>query len=627
MDIATSATTATMTTTAAAPPEQQSELHDAPSATTGLDAISEAAAAEAENGTQAHYDSESGGVERWAAPAPAPVALPPLAQAHASAPASTTSATATQQSANIPVPQANATAASPAAAAAPSSQPGSVGSNGSGFMTNILNGGGDSFLTENGENGTLSRTPPSQLATSYETTHFGKRPRAGSVSERLKSAAELEEKGVIDREQKAIMKDLLISGNDELQVAIDKYDQGDQSMLQEIIEGGALSNDAANEIDLLGNLNLDYMNVEGGGNHLEDQALYQLQGTGGASVTGSDSGTVSQNGKPLADFVTSSNNDHPPSTVTPHIDSDNTSIPPAAAAAASSSSNADGPTAADYLSIANGTRSRSGSLFSLDQSMGLRSRSNSTWSNNNATATTTDNNNRNRSNSLFSALIGAVSHQQEQDQYGNWMESNGNKPQSQQTTEQQESNDTTTETTTKRKAPKKKGGMSNLSRMMNANDDPVGFDTTGMTTKEIKAEVKRREKEEKQRIRFEKREKRERLKLERKKKKKIVQEEERIEHVPGCGRPRALSDPLLQSSIGQDGLLYVDRPKDWIGAYSPQSRRVRIERFWEKRKHRVWTKTVKYDVRKNFADSRLRVKGRFVKKEDELMMRELMSLT
>jgi CCT motif len=71
----------------------------------------------------------------------------------------------------------------------------------------------------------------------------------------------------------------------------------------------------------------------------------------------------------------------------------------------------------------------------------------------------------------------------------------------------------------------------------------------------------------------------------------------------------------------------VDRPEGWIGAYSPDSRRVRIERFIEKRNHRVWTKSVKYDVRKNFADSRLRVKGRFVKKEEESLMRELMSLT
>lgn len=49
-------------------------------------------------------------------------------------------------------------------------------------------------------------------------------------------------------------------------------------------------------------------------------------------------------------------------------------------------------------------------------------------------------------------------------------------------------------------------------------------------------------------------------------------------------------------------------------------------RFFEKRKQRVWTKKVKYDVRKNFADSRLRVKGRFVKKEDEELLRELMNL-
>ncbi len=31
----------------------------------------------------------------------------------------------------------------------------------------------------------------------------------------------------------------------------------------------------------------------------------------------------------------------------------------------------------------------------------------------------------------------------------------------------------------------------------------------------------------------------------------------------------------------------------------------------------MWTKKVKYDVRKNFADSRIRIKGRFVKKDEE----------
>mmetsp|Transcript_58091 Transcript_58091/g.126327 ORF Transcript_58091/g.126327 Transcript_58091/m.126327 type:complete len:227 (-) Transcript_58091:14-694(-) len=68
------------------------------------------------------------------------------------------------------------------------------------------------------------------------------------------------------------------------------------------------------------------------------------------------------------------------------------------------------------------------------------------------------------------------------------------------------------------------------------------------------------------------------------------------------------------------------KEKGFIGAYSPEARRERIERFVEKRKKRVWTKKVKYDVRKNFADSRLRVKGRFVKKEDEEVLRDLMTI-
>ena len=99
------------------------------------------------------------------------------------------------------------------------------------------------------------------------------------------------------------------------------------------------------------------------------------------------------------------------------------------------------------------------------------------------------------------------------------------------------------------------------------------------------------------------------------------------EIVSGTGRPRSLSDPNLSIGLDDNGLMHVDGPPDWIGAYSPESRKMRIERFLAKRNHRVWVKKVKYDVRKNFADSRLRVKGRFVKKEDELLMRDLMSLT
>jgi len=66
--------------------------------------------------------------------------------------------------------------------------------------------------------------------------------------------------------------------------------------------------------------------------------------------------------------------------------------------------------------------------------------------------------------------------------------------------------------------------------------------------------------------------------------------------------------------------------KRYVGSYSPESRRRRIELFHEKRKRRVWTRKVKYDVRKNFADTRMRVKGRFVKKEDEDLLKELLAI-
>lgn len=101
----------------------------------------------------------------------------------------------------------------------------------------------------------------------------------------------------------------------------------------------------------------------------------------------------------------------------------------------------------------------------------------------------------------------------------------------------------------------------------------------------------------------------------------------RKETPSGLGLPRTMSDPNITYRNDEFGLLSVDAPEGWVGAYSPESRKLRVDRFHAKRSHRVWTKTVKYDVRKNFADSRLRVKGRFVKKEDEQLMRDLIKLT
>lgn len=53
-----------------------------------------------------------------------------------------------------------------------------------------------------------------------------------------------------------------------------------------------------------------------------------------------------------------------------------------------------------------------------------------------------------------------------------------------------------------------------------------------------------------------------------------------------------------------------------IGIYLPEARRARIAKFHSKRKMRIWRKRIKYDCRKKLADSRPRIKGRFVKRSD-----------
>jgi len=54
-----------------------------------------------------------------------------------------------------------------------------------------------------------------------------------------------------------------------------------------------------------------------------------------------------------------------------------------------------------------------------------------------------------------------------------------------------------------------------------------------------------------------------------------------------------------------------------VGSYTQAERQRKIQRFLEKRRRRVWSKKILYSCRKNFADKRPRVGGRFVKiKED-----------
>lgn len=58
-----------------------------------------------------------------------------------------------------------------------------------------------------------------------------KRQRAGSVSSRLRAASDLEEFGLIDKNQKGVIKDLIISGDAAVQDALDRFHQGDKEHL------------------------------------------------------------------------------------------------------------------------------------------------------------------------------------------------------------------------------------------------------------------------------------------------------------------------------------------------------------------------------------------------------------
>jgi hypothetical protein len=417
-----------------------------------------------------------------------------------------------------------------------------------------------------------------------------------SLSERLLASSELEEKGIINRDQKGILKDLIISGQDsELQHALDLYEQGDCSKLEGMLQTGALSDRAAEEIDLLGDLNFDFLNVK-------EQAVAVVGRIRGNS-------TASQ----------------------PHVT---------------------GSFASDGI----GELEFDGGIGNWEQGITSRSRSNSTWSQleyvlqqqrsrANSMVSLDLDNFRQRSNSLFSSLLGNEP-QDGQANYGRWMDPDCPAAPSNDMTQEQlllqqqqhhekhfhqlllrqqeeEDNETVSQMEDEEPPQLRESGHRAFS--------PVPTELSKKGPKEQKKIERLLKKEQKEIEKRQKREKRKQAKLEKQRKKREIENldkgKEREEHIPGSGRPRSLSDPNLSVSLDEYGLMQVERPEGWIGAYSPESRKVRIARFLEKRNHRVWTKTVKYDVRKNFADSRLRVKGRFVKKDDELLMRELMSLT
>lgn len=448
-----------------------------------------------------------------------------------------------------------------------------------------------------------------------------------SVSGRLRSASDLEEKGLIDRNQKSILKDLIICGDEDLQYALDLYEGGNPAVLEKMISSGTLQNKAIPDLDLLGDLDLDFLTV----NDVED-----------APESGERPGmyTLSQQ---QGDALASGGKLQPARGMKPPPPRHNSRGSTGAAAKPSPSMVSavydDGIGELEFTGEFAGEHEDNYENHMESHShhaIGLNHRGNPQRS---GTETPPIEDYRLRSNSLFSALISDPHESGHHDvQYGRWMDHVPKAGQSQMQALLENGN--TTQTIPILNKSVGNDGPTRKTPGRRKSDSAVTMDRKVKTRiKQELAEQKRREKQEKreqkEREKQEKKEARVAAKVEKKKKKEQskkeqameIEEEEKPVHVPGSGRPRSLSDPSLRTKTDEFGLVEVERPEGWVGAYSPESRKVRIEKFLAKRNNRVWTKTVKYDVRKNFADSRLRVKGRFVKKEDEMLMRDLMSLT
>lgn len=414
-----------------------------------------------------------------------------------------------------------------------------------------------------------------------------------------------------------MLKDLIIAGDEALQAALDKYEKGDKSSLQDMIQSGALSDRVSTDIDLLGDLDLDFLTVED--TSFSDSIDAIVGGSKGLSI-------------PLPSKVLTNGESY---MVTPAYDEEDTIGELDFNGGYGHDTDTDTDADADNRSYASNQQEE-------------RDR-------------------RYRSNSLaYGTLANETgSTDNTPEMYDQWMD--------------HEPNHRDGGVNIRRSAahPIAAGGLAaSLAQYGKLKSDPKPTKTQQADEKrrvrEHKKIQKDREKEEKktqkEREKQEKKDRKDREKVDQlyvivvminslpvslfvsnasllspyRKKIKIPKKvkeakeqqvreksEEEGEKVveSGTGRPRSMSDPNLKSSLDDNGLRQVERPDGWIGSYSPDSRKMRIDRFLSKRTQRVWTKSVKYDVRKNFADSRLRVKGRFVKKEDELLMRELMSLT
>ena len=79
-------------------------------------------------------------------------------------------------------------------------------------------------------------------------------------------------------------------------------------------------------------------------------------------------------------------------------------------------------------------------------------------------------------------------------------------------------------------------------------------------------------------------------------------------------------NPLNKESVGQS------RKSNAIGKISAEERRKKIDKYRLKKQRRIWKKKVSYKCRKLLADKRIRIKGRFITKEESERVKGLLNV-
>mmetsp|Transcript_23276 Transcript_23276/g.34169 ORF Transcript_23276/g.34169 Transcript_23276/m.34169 type:complete len:415 (-) Transcript_23276:298-1542(-) len=393
--------------------------------------------------------------------------------------------------------------------------------------------------------------------------HF-KRPRAGSISGRLRAASDLEESGFIDRFQKGLLKDKIIAGDPALQAALDKYDRGDASDLEAIIKSGGLT---ADTVDLLDGLDLDFLTVGKGGafQNFDDMDFsfdsmddigFRMRGMSEIGLQG-ETGGVKREGEKQEDLQFSHGKGH----VIPDTQAVNGNM-------ACDPYSQTGPNSEifSYDSLSVSPPQLNGSEFMFEGS-------------------------RSRGMSNISDLDGPAYRSHGLSNLSDFDPFPGSKQNLTSTL-----GDQSQSTLSTRVSPPHQTSLNNVFATSTSSQNTLNKSSSSshyLTPSNLAP----------------------------------------MSDIPGytMSAGMLIGDKRLQQSSQPTTMYSAQKPKPelekgYIGAYSPENRKQRLEKFFEKRKKRVWTKKVKYDVRKNFADSRLRVKGRFVKKEDEEILRDLQNL-